>query len=293
MSTFNHKSKPAYLKKEWIVAIIGGDGKMGNRFKTLFESKNHKVIISSLFTSLSPIEATKQADIVLISVPIGEITLKIIKEVAPFVKKDAVIMDLTSLKEQETNLMLKYSSSEIIGLHPLFGPNTNFYQQNIILCPIRCNNWLPVITNLFQEFQMIVSIATPEEHDHFMAFTQPLTHFHLVSFFAFINENINDLEDLKKFSSPVYRTLMDLSSRIIGQDHNLYAEMAFANPYFLKILKDYLKYLSNFIQIFEKKDKENFINLLKKLAQEKIDLPESLQRSHEIIKLSAKQFKSK
>ena len=35
---------------------------------------------------------------------------------------NALIMDLTSLKKEPVEAMLKYSEAEVIGIHPLFGP---------------------------------------------------------------------------------------------------------------------------------------------------------------------------
>ena len=58
---------------------------------------------------------------VVVSVPI-EVTVKVIEQVGPLMQKDALLMDLTSLKAEPVAAMLRSSVAEVIGLHPLFGP---------------------------------------------------------------------------------------------------------------------------------------------------------------------------
>jgi len=53
-------------------------------------------------------------------------------------------MDLTSLKTEPVKAMLKSSISEVIGLHPLFGPNIRFMSgKNVAVCPVRQKNGFP------------------------------------------------------------------------------------------------------------------------------------------------------
>ena len=52
-------------------------------------------------------------------------------------------MDLTSLKKEPVKLMLTNSQAEVIGCHPLFGPQLKDASgQNVILCPARGKKWL-------------------------------------------------------------------------------------------------------------------------------------------------------
>src|SRR3989338_773353 len=102
------------------VGIIGGTGKLGQWFKKFFEKNNCEVLIASRKTKLKPKECAKLCDVVIICVPI-DITVKIIKQIAPYVREDALLADFTSLKKKPVNAMLKYSKAAVIGMHPVFG----------------------------------------------------------------------------------------------------------------------------------------------------------------------------
>ena len=102
------------------VGIIGGTGRMGAWFGDLLKSSGSKVLRVGRKTRLSPVQAAKECDVVVISVPIVH-TVEIIKEIAPLISEDRVLMDLTSIKKEPIEAMLKYSRSEVVGVHPLFG----------------------------------------------------------------------------------------------------------------------------------------------------------------------------
>ena len=95
-------------KEKVKVGIIGGTGHMGQWFKHFFESNGCKVIVASRRTELKPVECAKQADVVIICVPIDS-TLDVIKQVGPYVKENSLLMDFTSLKVEQVNAMLKHS----------------------------------------------------------------------------------------------------------------------------------------------------------------------------------------
>ena len=53
-------------KKPETISIIGGNGKLGNKFKKAFRKAGFKVIISDLETTISNKEAAAQGDAVVI-----------------------------------------------------------------------------------------------------------------------------------------------------------------------------------------------------------------------------------
>ena len=67
------------------VAIIGGNGGMGKVMTRLFSEANNNIIISDLETTITNAEATSQADVIVIAVPI-EKTIEVIQEIGPHCK---------------------------------------------------------------------------------------------------------------------------------------------------------------------------------------------------------------
>ena len=83
------------------------------------------------------------------AVPISA-TADIIKRVGPLLTKDQLLMDLTSLKREPVKLMLANSNAQVIGCHPLFGPQLKDVSgQNVVLCPARGKKWLGWLKGVF------------------------------------------------------------------------------------------------------------------------------------------------
>ncbi|MBI5148267.1 prephenate dehydrogenase/arogenate dehydrogenase family protein, partial [Candidatus Pacearchaeota archaeon] len=107
------------MDKKLTVGIIGGRGLLGKIFKKFFRKYGFKVLISGRKTKLTNIGLAKRADIIIVSVPIHS-TISVIKEIAPYTRKEQLLMDFTSIKEEPIKEMLK-SKASVIGLHPMFG----------------------------------------------------------------------------------------------------------------------------------------------------------------------------
>lgn len=84
------------------------------------------------------IEAIKDADIIVFSVPI-EHMVETIKEVAPHAPEGSLLMDVASVKTEPSEALKKYApeNAEILPCHPMFGPRVpTLKRQIIILTPI-------------------------------------------------------------------------------------------------------------------------------------------------------------
>ena len=135
-------------------------------------------------------------------------------------------MDLTSIKEGPVRAMKRYSKSEVIGMHPVFGPRIKSCKnQTIILTPARGKKWLPWVISTFKKAKANVTITTPKHHDKMMAIIQGLIHLSSISICHTIQSLGVNIEESQKFSSPLYKVRMDVIGRILNQDPKLYMEM--------------------------------------------------------------------
>ena len=172
------------------------------------------------------IEAIKDADIIIFSVPI-EHMVETIKEVAPHAPEGSLLMDVTSVKTEPAEALEKYApeNAEILPCHPMFGPRVpTLKRQIIILTPIenRSPNWLPRVKDYLDKTECEVVITTPNEHDKYMSIVQGLTHFSYISLASTIRKlNIN-VKESRNFSSPVYTIMLDMVSRVVYQNPYLY-----------------------------------------------------------------------
>jgi len=164
------------------VAVIGAAGGMGSMFASLLEEFGQEVVRCdpALPASPHPAAAAAAADAVLLSVPI-DATEAVARTVAPRVREDGLLLDVTSVKTGPVRAMLEGSRCEVIGMHPLFGPKVHSLQgQRIVLVPARVREhsahaaWLRTILAA-RGLELVETDA--ESHDRAMGVVQVLTHF--------------------------------------------------------------------------------------------------------------------
>jgi prephenate dehydrogenase len=103
------------------IGIIGGTGGIGKWFAHFFQKEGFEVQVTGRKTGLALPVLTRQCPIIIVSVPI-KATVEVIEQVGPLMPEKSLLMDFTSLKEEPVKAMLRSSCCEVIGLHPLFGP---------------------------------------------------------------------------------------------------------------------------------------------------------------------------
>ncbi|HET6491249.1 MAG TPA: prephenate dehydrogenase/arogenate dehydrogenase family protein [Syntrophales bacterium] len=212
------------------IGIIGGTGGIGNWFAAFLQREGFTVCVSGKGIGLRPAEMAAACPVVIVSVPIG-VTRDVIGEVGPHMKKDSLLMDLTSLKAAPVRAMLEASSSEVIGLHPLFGPGAQSLEgQNIVLCPARGERWLPWVRNMFGKKGANLIETTPERHDEVMAVVQALNHLDTIVLGLAIRGSGIAREVLESFSTPLFRGKLAMIDKVFSRPE-LHAEIIAANPH--------------------------------------------------------------
>ena len=271
------------------IGIIGGTGGMGSLFSNVFTSMGHSVTVASRHTAVTPEDCAANNDIVIVTVPIKN-TIDVIRQIAPLVKQDSLLMDFTSLKKREVDAMLENSCCEVIGCHPVFGPSVaDLYNQVIVLTPARGEKWLSEITAIFKTAGALIEISTPEKHDEVMAIVQGLIHFTAITLVNTMRKMNAVPEEIDKFASPVYRMRVDFAERILNQNPELYADIAISNPKVPAILETYIETSRELFESVIKKNRESFIEQFKLasdyLGDTKVDAE---KRTDRIIEFASK-----
>lgn len=215
-----------------IINIAGGTGIMGKVHKPIFETAGHKIILSGRNTQPNLIEAAKQADLTIVSVPISA-TQEIIKKIAPHCK---AIMDFTSLKIFPIKAMLENTKNdcEVAGLHPLYGDVDSIKNQTVVFCPTKktgekCKQ---IINALEQAGAKIKIMINPENHDKLMAIVQNKRKKLIQNFGSSILNLGVDIKEIYQLSPPPTKILLDLLARQIDEKNDqLYQEMDQFNPF--------------------------------------------------------------
>ncbi len=241
------------------ISIIGGTGKMGQMFAKNFKKQGYKVIISGRTTKINHKEAALKGDVVIITVPIRN-TLEVIKEISPYVKGTALLTDFTSVKVNPCNWMNQFSSCEVIGGHPVFGPLKNIKGQNFVLCPTRGNNYLDWYKKALKKMGLNVLIMKPEEHDKSMAVVQCLNHLSNISFATALKAlNFNLSNELV---SPNFELRLYSVGRMLSQDEQMYSDIETENPFSKEAAQAYFDIVSVMKTFIETNNKSSIENLI-------------------------------
>lgn len=226
------------------IGILGGTGGMGRLFTDLFRQEGYTVHVSGRTQGHDIPTMAETCQVVIVSVPIG-ITVEIIGEIGPLMREDALLMDLTSLKTKPVQAMLHASPSEVIGLHPLFGPGVDSIDDyTIVLCPARTHRWLPWVRDILKKHGAAIIETTPERHDDMMVLVQALNHLNSIMMGIVLHEWGEDLKELQKFTTHMFTTKLDIIREIFTNNPRLYAEIITLNPHIEKILDLYGRTLS-------------------------------------------------
>ena len=235
--------------KKLTVGIIGGTNGMGRWLADLLTAQGCTVHVTGRKTRMTGVDAASICDVVVVSVPISA-TAGVITDVGPHIRKGQVLMDLTSLKKDPVALMLQHSEAEVVGCHPLFGPSvTEPSGHNIVLCPGRGNVWYTWIKDIFEKTGYTVLERTPGEHDRMMAIVQVLNHLNTIALGMAIAETGTPLSEVNQFSTPIFRTKMDIVKKIFTETPELYADIIAGNPGRDDVLQTYERVVGKIISL--------------------------------------------
>jgi chorismate mutase/prephenate dehydrogenase len=240
------------------IAIIGGEGGMGRSLNTLFSDLGHDVLSADLQTKLRPAEAAATADVVIVSVPIRD-TRAVIEQVGHLVRKDALLMDVTSIKTDPMAAMLASTEASVVGTHPMFGPGVHTYQgQRVVLCPGRGDAWLDWVRQMFTARGLVISEATPAEHDSMMAIVQVLHHFKTQVLGMALSRAGTPLEETLRFTSPAYLLEAYVTGRHFAQSPELYGPIEMLNPDSTRVIATFSEAAADLAEILADGDQGAF-----------------------------------
>ncbi|MCX5852296.1 MAG: prephenate dehydrogenase/arogenate dehydrogenase family protein [Deltaproteobacteria bacterium] len=247
--------------KHVTIGIIGGTGGIGRWFARFFEEQGFTVHVAGRKSGMDIPAMAKACSVVIVSVPIGA-TIGVIKKIGPYMKRNSLLMDLTSLKEEPVKAMLASSRSEVTGLHPLFGPSVrSLKNQNIVLCPARGKHWLTWLRAILEKKGAHIVETTPEDHDEMMAVVQGLTHLNTMTMGIMVRESGIDRAGLEKFSTPTFRKKLKLIDRVFSRP-GLYAEIITGNPALRPLARRYAHIAAQLKKVTLQKDRDLLVALI-------------------------------
>ena len=280
------------------ILILGGTGETGSWFARYFKAKGYEVAVwgpsgrvdvaeeLGVRFAHDMMDEAERSDIVLVSVTIDR-TVEVIKQVAPVMRPGSLIMDVTSIKSEPVQAMKTFTPTgvEALGTHPMFGPTMpSMRGQTIILTPVeeKTGRWLNEISLLFQSDGAHVEVLSPEEHDRIMAVVQALTHFAYIGIGSTLKALQFDVENSRRFMSPVYEIMIDFVGRILDQNPELYASIQ-SNPQASSVRQTFLSQCMKLCEKADSGDLEGFNQMMRQAAEHYGETHQALKRSDRVI----------
>ncbi len=242
------------IKKK--IAIIGC-GRFGLLLGRIFKDYGEVVVIDKreLKTELKQIDHSGLSDMdwVVFAVPISALKEAVLESVE-FLSPQTLVMDVCSVKCHPLEIFQKYlpDSVEILGTHPMFGPDSAKYGLEglqLVLSPQRISSAsLEEVRDFFSGFKLSLLEMSPEEHDRQIAKSLTLVHY--------LGRALNKM-DLKSLSLTTLglERLMAIDETVNNDSWELFFDMNRYNPYTEQVrqeLRDNLQDLENQIKKEEK-----------------------------------------
>lgn len=202
---------------------------------------DYSQVATKLGVKWASIEQALQKEIIIIGTNINYFEI-FLSENGAYFNPNALVIDVASVKIKPIELMLKHlpQTCEIIGTHPLFGPQSGkdgIKGLNFVLCPVRTVNESCIYEFLINKLQLNVLLRTPEEHDKQMAYVQALTHFIAR---AVANMDVPDSDQKTR----AYERLLDIKGFLGGDSYDLFKSIENDNPFAETVRERFLSELN-------------------------------------------------
>ena len=273
------------------IVIIGGKGKLGQVFVELFIRSQYQVEILEQDDWVNSDAIFHQASLVIVSVPI-RLTVDIIEKLTNL-PKNCILADITSIKETPLKAMMATHSGPVVGLHPMFGPDSGLTKQTIIACEGRQNEDYQWLLEQFTVWGAKIYPVSAADHDRVMSMVQVMRHFSTIAYGYHLMSEKTELSQLVEMSSPIYRLELVMVGRLFAQDPILYTDIIFSNKNNVAMMKRFAQRFLSLLDSVEQDNKEGFIDMFAEVKHWFGDYADMFLKESKGMLLKANELKEK
>ncbi len=257
------------------VAILGCSGRMGRLFTKYFLKRGYQVVGSDKRASkrlpggftftLSNADAVKEAEFVLVAVPLEE-TVRAADEVVPFMKRGSTLVEITSVKGKipaQLRRKLEGRRLFLLSIHPLFGPLARVEGSKISV--IGGSRGISTARRLFPEARLI-PMRGPD-HDRMIAFALTLVHTTNFAFLLALAKGIG-VKRFERVAPPLGSAQLNLSKAVLSSSPSLFGHIQVDNPFAVEVLSSLIEELEDLRKAIAKNDLAGLERKFSRLASE-------------------------
>ncbi|MBN1691745.1 MAG: prephenate dehydrogenase/arogenate dehydrogenase family protein [Dehalococcoidia bacterium] len=215
-------------------------------------------------------EAVKQAEAIIISVPIGNFEA-VVRRMALHTRPGQYVFDITSVKQRPVEIMHTYlSGCRILGTHPMFGPGAASLQgQRFVFTPVGDaeESLTAQLRRLIESRGARVTVMSPARHDQLMGMVLGLPHFiALVSADTLLS--LGSLKEAGEISGTSFRLLLTLAKAVLSEDPDFYSSLQMSLPDMASTEELFREKTDLWLKLVREHDGENFAQRMRYLREQ-------------------------
>jgi prephenate dehydrogenase len=158
--------------------------------------------------------------------------------------------------------MLAHSAAQVVGLHPLLGPEAGFNSGGrVVVCPGRGESGLVWIVRVLQESGLTLVYLDAEEHDRMMGLIQGANHFSTLALALTVSRSGFEVPQLCRCATETFRERLARIRFMLEQPVELFGSLLMDNPAAAEFSAQFLEGARGLLEIIMTKDRQAFGNL--------------------------------
>lgn len=221
--------------------IVGSRGRMGAML--LARAREAGLNATGIDLPLVDLEnVCAHKDMVLLCVPAANFE-EVVCKVTPFMARNAILADITSVKEGPLRQMERHWEGAVVGTHPLFGPTTPA-ESGFSVALVGGRTATPAAVASVAAFFHKLGCATFETdaktHDMAMAKIQNMNFITNLAYFAALAGQ----KELLPFLTPSFERRRQAASKMLNEDAEMFAGLFEANGHSQEAVRQYRRMLN-------------------------------------------------
>lgn len=225
------------------IVIVGSTGRMGKMLVKRAQAAGLDVTgVDRPFEESDIRKACKDASLAIVCVPARHFA-SVLRKIIPSLPADAILADITSVKETPMRQMEELWPGKVVGTHPLFGPGAGS-DEDLPVVLVRGKKAdehdVSAVSAFFQAIGCRVFESSAEKHDQAMARIQNMNFITNLAYFAVLAGQ----EDLLPFLTPSFERRKKAAAKMLTEDAEMFAGLFEANGHSHEAVRQYRKMLN-------------------------------------------------